>query len=331
MQPKRLLAYGDVEMDILLKTESNDPYGHDVKVNDLTFSPGGSAANCAAIAGSLGLPVTFLGSLGADAWADPLLKDFHNFGVETRYIRRAAGKTGTCVAVVDAAGERKFYSYRGVNESAPPDLPPDSVWQEHHCLHLSGYSFQQPNSADYAWNLIREAKKHSLTVSLDPSYLFAKYAQDVLADLLPQLDFFFPNREESAILSGTDDPLRAARVLRDKGIKVVVVTLGREGCLISGAGMEQGVRMVSPAPAIDTTGAGDAFCGGFLTGWLHDFSLVQSCKIGCAAAAHIVTKMGAHEQAPTMPDILSIMQQNHEDELAEFLFQKTLAGVIGKK
>lgn len=316
MPKKRLLIYGDVEMDILLKTESSDANAHDVKVDEISFSPGGSAANCAAIAGSLGQTVSFLGSLGSDTWTKPLLHDFRKFNVNTRYLKRTDGNTGTCVAVVDAAGERKFHSYRGVNESDPPMLPPDSVWKRHHCLHLSGYCFQQSNSRQTAWALLREAKRNGLAVSLDPSYLFAKQTGSEMDELLQQLDFMFPNLDEAALLTGEQDPIKAARVLRNRGVKTVLVTLGSEGCLLSSNETEQFIKIDPVEKVIDTTGAGDAFCGGFLTGWLKGLTLVQACKLGCASAAHIVTRMGAHEHAPTIPELLGIMRRNQELELA---------------
>jgi sugar/nucleoside kinase (ribokinase family) len=288
-------------------------------VDDISFSPGGSAANCAAIAGSLGQPVTFLGSLGSDTWTEPLLKDFRKFNVNTRYLKRSTGKTGTCVAVVDAAGERKFHSFRGVNESDPPGLPPQTLWKSHHCLHLSGYCFQQPNSKQTAWSLLREAKRNGLAVSLDPSYLFSKQTGSEMDDLLASLDFIFPNLDEAELLSGEKDPIKAARALRDRGVKTVLVTLGSEGCLLATQNNEQFVKMNPVEKVVDTTGAGDAFCGGFLTGWLKGLQLFQACQLGCAAAAHIVTRMGAHEQAPNLVDLKTVLTQNHELELVNLI------------
>lgn len=325
MLKNRLLVYGDVEMDILLKTTPTNLGDHDAKVNDIVFSPGGSAANCAAIAGSLGLSVTFLGSIGSDVWADPLIQDFRRFKVNTQYLKLAEGKTGTCVALVDTNGERKFYSYRGVNESSPPDCPPPAVMKQYACLHLSGYSFQEPNSRTTARKLLQEAKNQGLLVSLDPAFLFAKEAGKDLDELLARLDFFFPNQTEASLISGSDDPLKAARFLRDKGVKNVIVTLGSEGCLLLGEGIEKSISMDPLARVMDTTGAGDAFCGGFLLGILNGFSLEQAGKLGCASAAHIITRMGAHENAPVLAELLSIMRQNHEEELSKLVEHKFFA------
>jgi ribokinase len=319
MSKKRLLVYGDVEMDILLKTDTIDAKDQDVRVENLSFSPGGSAANCATVAGTLGQAVTFLGSVGKDAWAKPLLDDFHRFGIDPRLIQQADGNTGTCVAVVDGRGERKFYSYRGVNESSPPAMPGAQIWKSHRLLHLSGYSFQTPNSQNTAKKLLREAKAHEVQVSLDPAYLFAKKGGAAWQDLFSQLDFFFPNREEAALLSGRDDPLLAAHWFRKMGVGTVLVTLGSEGCILLSERVEKFIKINPIAEVVDTTGAGDAFCGGFLTGWMNGLPLDGSAKLGCAAAAHIITRIGAHDQAPTKVDILSIMRRNHEDELAGLL------------
>jgi sugar/nucleoside kinase (ribokinase family) len=319
MFQKRLLIYGDVEMDILLKAESADADAQDVKVDEISYSPGGSASNCAAIAGSLGQPVTFIGTIGNDSWTEPLLNDFRGFNINARYVKRSQGMTGTCVSVVDDAGERKFYSYRGVNEVDPPGVPPESVWKKHHCLQLSGYSFQQPNSRQTAWSMLRTAKRNGLDVSLDPSYLFAKQTGSEMDELLAHLDFMFPNLVEAELLSGEQDPVKAARVLRGRGVGTILVTLGSDGCLLSSKDNEVFIRIDPLEKVVDTTGAGDAICGGFLTGWLKGLSSIQACKLGCAAAAHIVTCMGAHEKAPTLTDLMNILRHNHEIELVNLI------------
>ncbi len=319
MTKKRLLIYGDIEMDILLITESTETDIYDVKVDDVSFSPGGSAANCAAIAGSLGQPVTFLGSIGSDSWTAPLMQDFRKFKVNARHLKKSEGKTGTCVAIVNAAGERSFHSYRGVNESDPPDMPTQTLLKNHHCLHLSGYSFQQPNSRKTAWSLLQEAKRNGLAVSLDPSHLFSKQSGSEMDALIAKLDFIFPNVDEAINLTGEQDPVKAARNLRGRGAKIVLVTLGSKGCLLSTNEREQFINMNPIEKVVDTTGAGDAFCGGFLTGWLRGLDIHQASKVGCASAAHIVARMGAHAHAPTLTDVNEVLMHNHELELVNLL------------
>lgn len=319
---KRLLVYGDVEMDILLQTENVQARGDDAKVSNLAFSPGGSAANCAAIAASLGQQVTLLGSLGNDVWRKPLTQDLKRHKVDIRLVSTPPGQSGTCVALVDGSGERKFYSFRGVNESAPPPLPDAVVWKKHQCLHLSGYSFQEPGSAAVARALLHEAHRFGLTVSLDPSYLFAKQQPDDIDDILNKTDLIFPNLEEATMLSGMRDPRDAAQSLLSRGVKTVAVTLGGDGCLVSCASGTESVRIQPTEKVLDSTGAGDAFCGGFLTAWLNGLDPWQSARMGSAAAAYVVTRLGAREHTPTLSDVVQILRANHEGTLADSLAQK---------
>ncbi len=322
MPRNRLLVYGDVEMDILLKSTPLSPDAHDAMVEGIAFSAGGSAANCAAIAGSLGQSVSYLGSVGDDVWSNLLIRDLKKNKVNTRYVKKSAGNSGTCVAIVSADGDRRFYSYRGMNEIDPPDVPPDEDWKKFRCLHLSGYSFQEPNSRRLAAQLLKKAKEHNLMVSLDPSYLFARDLEGASAELLKEVDFFFPNKDEAALISHKNDPLAAAHVLHGMGVRVVIVTLDKDGCLILADGVEAFIRLDPPGRVIDTTGAGDAFCGGFLTAVLGGMTLEEAGKLGSASAAHIVTQMGAHEHPPRMLDILEIMRLNHENEIVNLITEK---------
>lgn len=322
MTKKSLLVYGDVEMDILLQTETIQARGDDAKVSNLTFSPGGSAANCAAIAASLGQKVTLLGSLGKDVWRKPLIQDLRRHKIDTSLVSVTEGQSGTCVALVDGSGERKFYSFRGVNESSPPLLPDAEVWKRHHCLHLSGYSFQEPGSAAVARALLHEAHRFGLMVSLDPSYLFAKHQPDDLEDILNKTDLIFPNQEEATLLSGKRDPRAAALSLHIRGVKTVVVTLGGEGCLLSNESGTENVRVQPTENVIDTTGAGDAFCGGFLSAWLNGLDPWQCARMGGAAAAYVVTRLGGREQTPTLSELVAILRANLEENLADSLVRK---------
>jgi sugar/nucleoside kinase (ribokinase family) len=319
MLKKRLLVYGDIEMDVIVKTSSISQIEEDVKVDDIIFSPGGSAANCSVIASSLGLPSTFLGTIGTDSWAQILENDLRKFNVDTNYLNKVDGPPAICVSVVNHQGDRKFYSYRGVNEQFPITSFPNSLLKRHHCLHLSGYSFQDPNSQKIGIKLIGSAVNHGLYVSLDPSYLFSKNLDIKNNEILPNLDFFFPDREEAYQLTHINDPIKAAHLIKEHGPKVVIITLDKEGCLVLGEDVQEFVKLRGIEDVSDTTGAGDAFCGGFLMGVLNDLTLVQACKVGSAAASHIITRLGGHEYAPRCEDIIKIIRNNKDEELALIL------------
>jgi sugar/nucleoside kinase (ribokinase family) len=319
MPKNGLLAYGDIAMDVIVKKAVATDFDEDEKVDNLTISPGGSAANCAAVAKSLGMPVTFLGTLGDDHWSQLLEKDLKDRKVDTRHLNRVHGQLAVCISIVKLNGERKFYSYRGVNDLPSYSEIPAGIFKSHQFLHLSGYSFQTANSCSVATLLLQEAKNHGLKVSLDPSFLFAKNTDLETGTMLANVDYFFPSREEAYQLTGLRDPLKAARKIRAHGPKAVIVTLDKDGCLVVGEGVEQFIKLENDAPVLDTTGAGDALCGGFLFAAANNFDLVQACKVGSAAAAHIISHYGGREFPPQGEDIIRILMSNHELELVEQL------------
>jgi len=311
-----LLAYGDIAMDVSVQLAASVDSDEDEKVEDLHISPGGSAVNCAVIASTLGLPATFLGVVGDDHWSRLLENDLNAHGLDTRHLHHAHGKLAVCISILALNGERKFYSYRGVN--VLPSYPeiPEAVFTNRQILHLSGYSFQTPNSCKVATELIQGAKRHGLQVSLDPSFLFAQSTNLEDNFVLQKVDYFFPSREEAYQLTKLRDPLAAARMIRKHGPRVVIVTLDKDGCLVVGDGIEYFIKLENDEPVVDTTGAGDAFCGGFLFAVANEIDLVSACKIGSSAAAHIIARYGGHEAPPRIEDLSRILIKNNESELA---------------
>ena len=319
MTTKKLLAYGDIAMDVIARASSTPSADQDEKVDSLFISPGGSAVNCAVTASSLGIPATFLGVLGNDEWSKMLEKDMRGHRVDTRFLHRVKGQMAICISILNPDGERKFYSYRGVNATTLYPQVPASLIRRHHCLHLSGYSFQTSESASAATALLHLAKENGLLVSLDPSFLFARDLDLKANGILPNVDYFFPSREEAYQLTKSRDPLKAARKIREHGPKVVVVTLDSDGCLLVDGKTEQFIKIHSDEPVVDTTGAGDAFCGGFLFAILNGLPTRESCLVGSAAAAHTITRFGAHETPPTGGDIIEILRHNDQKKLVSVL------------
>lgn len=328
MHKNRLIAYGDIAMDVIVQKATSADSDEDEKVDGLHISPGGSAVNCAVIASTLGMPTTFLGIVGDDHWSRQLENDLSDHGLDIRHLHRVHGQLAVCISILAQNGDRKFYSYRGVNvQPAYTDIP-KSVFKNRQFLHLSGYSFQTPNSSAVANQLLLEAKKHGLKVSLDPSFLFTQKTDLENNSILDKVDFFFPSREEAYQLTKLRDPLQAARKIRSFGTGAVIVTLDKDGCLVVSEGIEQFVKLKNTEPVVDTTGAGDAFCGGFLFATAHGFNLAEACKIGSASAAHIIARYGGHEDPPQIEDLAGILIKNNETGLAQNLLRRKHPGFL---
>ena len=240
-------------------------------------------------------------------------------GVDTRHLHRVKGQMAICISILNPGGERKFYSYRGVNATTLYPKIPASLIRRYQCLHLSGYSFQTSESASAATNLLHLAKRNGLLVSLDPSFLFARDLDLDADEILTNVDYFFPSREEAYQLTKLRDPVKAAHKIREHGPRVVVVTLDIDGCLVVDGTTEKVIKLNNIDPVVDTTGAGDAFCGGFLFAVLNGLPSVEACLVGSASAAHTIARFGAHESPPTLRDIIALLRRNDEKQLVEVL------------
>jgi len=268
----RLICFGDLCVDFVGKLNPLDD-GADVTLDNLSLRPAGAAVNCAVAAAAEGIDVEVMGLLGDDFFAQIILNHLSASGAGTQHIRRAQGRTGTVISLVDAAGQTKFYSYRGVNALGYGALPASAD-----CIYVSGYSFQDPESRLTAQALLASG----VPCALDPSYQYARNFQP------PPVAFLFPNLEEARLMTGFHSPPDCAAALRQSGAETVVIKLGADGCCVSSAGLTE-LLPAEPVCALDTTGAGDAFAGAFLASILKGQTLLQAARRANRVACRLVS------------------------------------------
>jgi ribokinase len=119
-----LVIVGDAAVDLLAQVESLPGSGEDAVVEHLAILPGGSAANCAAVAARLGCRVKLVGATGEDLFADLLRQDLTQAGVDIGHLRQLPGSTAVVISIIDRSGERTFLSYRGGCGPDYGDIPP---------------------------------------------------------------------------------------------------------------------------------------------------------------------------------------------------------------
>jgi len=287
----RILVVGDVVDDIVVRplaavTEASDTDA------EIRRTDGGSAANVAAWLGHLGADVRFVGRAGADG-AEPHRAALAAYGVDARVSADPDLPTATLVATLDPSGERTMYVDRAANARlGPADLDPEVLdgvgW-----LHLTGYSLFDDVVRPAVLDLAGRARAQGCGVSVDPSsvaFLEGCRAETFLG-WAGVADLLFPNLDEGRFLTGADAPADVSGALASQ-FRGVVLTLGAEGASYADG---DGTRAVAaePADVVDTTGAGDAFCAGFLSVWTEARDADQALAAGAAAAARAVTRLGA--------------------------------------
>lgn len=292
MNVPRAVVVGDLLYDVISRFDGPLALGTDTFA-PVHARPGGSGANAAAWLARLGVETTFVARVGEDPLGRLLAEELTGDGVVVRLARDREVGTGKVVVFVDGDGERTLITDRGAGDNLKPeDLPEDPFSPGAH-LHLSGYLFSGGARRETALAALKRARANGMTASVDPSSTTLLEALDPeeLLTWTRGADLAFPNRAEGALLAGTtDEDLIVDTLLEYYG--GVVLKLGAEGA-VYGDTTGRRVRLpASPTLAVDTTGAGDAACAGFLEAWLRGEGPEEALRKGLGLAARVVGVVG---------------------------------------
>lgn len=234
-------------------------------------NPGGAVANVMAAMRKLGRRTGFIGKVGADMHGDFLIETMKEAGIDTSNVIRDE-TVFTTLAFVDLRpdGQREFYFAR--KPGADTCLKASEISEDYiagaNLLHVGSLSLTDEPARSATFRAVEYAKRAGTIVSYDPNYRAMLWkspeaAKEGMRSLLPYADMIKISDEETWLLTDEQDPERAADVLLKKGIAVVAVTLGADGALVA---TKEGKARVPgfSVKAVDTTGAGDSFFGGFI-------------------------------------------------------------------
>jgi sugar/nucleoside kinase (ribokinase family) len=284
--------------DVLVKPLDSVTAGSDTP-SAILARPGGSAANQAAWMAHFGAAVTFAGRVGARD-ARYHRRELTRVGVRAHLAVDPEADTGSIVIMVAPDGERTMFTDRAANHNLRIHDVQGSLLDDASVLHLTGYTFCEPPLLEVALWLLDQARSRGMAVTVDPgsAAFLARMEPGAFLRWTDGAAVCFPNRDEAAVLVGEADPVTmATRLTRQYG--VVALKLGGAGCVLATA--EQApVRVAAyPAQARDTTGAGDAFCGAFMSRWLAGGPdprlayLADAAEFAARIAASVVTRFGA--------------------------------------
>jgi ribokinase len=287
---------GSVNLDLIVRVERHPAPGETVLGGDYVSLPGGKGANQAVAAARLGRQVAIVGRVGADDHGRRLRATLRAEGVDSRLLADdPEAPTGLALIAVAGDGENTIVVSPGANgRVGPGDIARAGDVLERAAVTLVQHEIPEPAVA---------AAVHAAggMVVLNPAP-----ARTVDPRVLARVDVLVPNRTELAVLAGAPMPAgpndAASLAARVHGPRTVVVTLGAEGALVlTGARVEH-----VPAPAVavvDTTGAGDAFCGALADALAGGADVVEAVRWGVRVAAASVTHPGAQAGMPTRAEL----------------------------
>jgi ribokinase len=291
-----VVVVGDLMVDVVAAAAAPLAHASDTDAR-VRWTGGGAAANVAAWLAAERAPVVLVARVGDDVAGRGAVAELRAGGVDVACVAvdGAGAVTGTCVVVIGADGERTMLPDRGANLMVSVDDVLRAPFAPGGHLHLSGYALlhEGPRAAGLA--ALERARAAGMTVSIDPASaapLAAAGPERALA-WLRGADTLLPNRDEARVLTGEDDPERAARALaRAAAAREVVVTLGGDGALWTDG--DAVVRAECPATAVvDTTGAGDAFAAGWIAARRAGAGVPAALAAACALGTRAVGRAGA--------------------------------------
>jgi sugar/nucleoside kinase (ribokinase family) len=290
-----VVCIGGITADLLARPVTELPrFGRLSLVDSVTFTPGGCAHSCASALARLGTAARLIGRIGPDPLGSAIVRLLEARGVITDGVAMSPDVgTSTSLGFVAADGERAFLHTVGANGRIDAaDLDWDVVAASR--ILFVGQFGLLGSFDDQVPSVLAEARRRGMRTALDTVWDPTGGLPTKVRPCLPHLDYFLPSHPEAEAITGLADPPEIAASLRGQGVGVVVIKLGRDGCYVADA---EGGRIVPgfEVEQVDATGAGDAWCAGFLRGLLEGSTAFEAARLGNAVGACCVQAVGAYD------------------------------------
>ena len=303
-QGPKVVVVGSLNMDLAIKAEKQPQAGETVLGEEFGMFTGGKGFNQALAAARLGAEVAMVGRLGADLFGDELMSMLTDDKVDGRFVvRDAEAGTGIASIFIGPEGENRIV----VVPRANMRLTVADVERASSCIAAADILLLQLEvPIEASQNAAEIARANDTLVILDPAP-----AQELPDSFLRLADILTPNELETESLSGVNvsdqkGVEQAAQIIFDKGVPTVVLTLGDRGALLLTADLKK----IVPAyrvNVVDTTAAGDAFCGALATALAQGKTIEDALTFANAAGALAVTVLGAGPAIPTSESITEFL------------------------
>jgi ribokinase len=298
---EKIIVVGSTNVDMVVKTDRH-PLPGETRLGGIFFmNAGGKGANQAVAAARMGANVTFVTKVGNDIFGQQSIEGFRKENINTNFVFvDDSSATGTALIVVNNEGENSIVVAPGANaQLLPADIDKIDAFKEAGIILIQLEIPLETISA-----VVKKANASNQRLIINPAP-----AQKLSEDLLKGLFLITPNETEASLLTDItveDDvtATEAAGVLLGRGVKNVIITLGKKGAYFQNDCLS--LRIEAPAvTAIDTTAAGDTFSGALAVALTENMSWEEAIKFSVAAASISVTRLGAQASIPYRSEIVS--------------------------
>lgn len=271
-----------------------------------TLSLGGSAANTLRAMARLGVDVGYIGKVGEDSTGHFYEAALENLSIEP-FIFYGSQRSGRCLSLVSPDGERTMVTYLGAAiEMTREDITP-SVFGGYDCLYVEGFQVQNHEVISH---VVKTAKEAGLKVAIDlASYNVVLENLEFLRGLVSgYVDIVFANEQEAEAFTGEQEPVNALEAI-SRMCELAVVKVGTRGAYIKRGAEVVHVGIMAAAKRIDTTGAGDFYAAGFMSGLCDGLSLRQCGTIGAITAGKVIEIVGTTPSEDAWSDVFALVNK----------------------
>lgn len=305
MKNIKIIGFGALNVDNIFKVENlnlseNPAFPIDVQA-------GGNAANTIAALAKLGVPCGFVGVVANDTFGKLILSEFKRSKVDTsQIIRRKADDfsmtSGLVETYVDRKGRRALFVKPGVNNTLTQNEINQAYFQDASFVHLT--SFVDETQLKVQKSIVAKISP-GVKISFAPGSLYCERGLKALKPIIQKTHILFLAKKETYHLTGKSFK-KAVKDLLKLGPKIIVVTLGSDGCFVA-TQESQFLASSRKVKVVDTTGAGDAFAAGFLFGLLKNLPIKKCAEIGNSLASFSIQRIGARAGLPNRKELFSVV------------------------
>jgi ribokinase len=304
---KPIVILGVFVADTAYRAARQPRMGETLLGSGFKLGPGGKGSNQAVAAGRLGADVTFVTRLGRDPFADMALATWEQTGVKPAVIETPDSYTGAAyIFVEETSGNNAIIVCPG----AAMMISQADIGRHTDLIRSAGvFVTQLEQPIDAAIYALEIAKAAGVTTILNPAP-----AAKVPERIYPLCDYVTPNETEAEGLAGmkvesVEDARRAANSFLARGVGTAIVTLGDKGALFHDGQRSELVPAFFAGPVVETTGAGDAFNGGFAVALSRGLEPIEAVRFACAVAGISVTRPGTAPSMPTLAEVEALLRR----------------------
>jgi len=295
-------------LDILGRPVTAIPPGQgSVTLEEIRLTAAGTAAGTAVDLAKLGARVISMGAIGDDGTGAMLMSLLDRHGVDTTHLARVPGvPTSATMLPIRPNGERPALHLPGATPHLRPGDVDTSLVAAADVLHVGAPDVLGRFAGAPLAAVLAAARAGATLVTMDLLRPGSPEVLDRLAPLLPSVDYFLPNSAQLLAITAAADLDAAIKTVLDTGARAVAVTMGADGSRIVAGGTDTRIPAL-PVPVVDTTGCGDAYSAGFITGLCHGWDPVAAGWLGTAAAALVAQGLGSDATLASLGQALDLI------------------------